>query len=151
MNLLKQIQEFAAFTKNEQKVFLFLALIFLAGVSIRVYKTYFVATPARQFDYSASDKEFRELSMSGGSDSSRDKSQTDPGITDAKTRKKKVNVNTATKKELISLPGIGEGIADALLIYRDEHGTFASVEELKKVKGIGPKKFEKLRPYVDTK
>ncbi len=151
MNLLKQIQEFAAFTKNEQKVFLFLALVFLAGVSIRVYKTYFVATPVRQFDYSASDKEFRERSISAGADSSRVESRTGSEAADSTGGKKKVNVNTASKKELVSLPGIGEGIAEALMIYRDEHGRFASVEELKKVKGIGPKKFEKLRPYVDIK
>lgn len=48
-----------------------------------------------------------------------------------------VNVNTATKAELVELPGIGSVKADAILAYRKAHGHFGSLEELAKVKGIG--------------
>ena len=56
-----------------------------------------------------------------------------------------VNLNTATKDELIALPGIGPAKAQAILDYRAQHGGFRSVEELKDVKGIGAKRYEKLK------
>ena len=57
--------------------------------------------------------------------------------------KKTVNLNTATKEELVVLPGIGESTAEQILIYRDEHSEFSSVEQLRKIKGIGPKEIRK--------
>jgi len=59
-----------------------------------------------------------------------------------------VNINTATKDELVSLPGIGPAKAQAILDYRKAHGPFKSVEELKDVKGIGARRFEKLKPEL---
>jgi competence protein ComEA len=57
-----------------------------------------------------------------------------------------VDLNTATKDDLVALSGIGPAKAQAILDYRTEHGSFKSVDELKSVKGIGSKQFEKLRP-----
>jgi competence protein ComEA len=56
-----------------------------------------------------------------------------------------INLNTATKEELIALPGIGPAKAQAILDYRKEHGAFKSVEELKDVKGVGAKRYEKIK------
>jgi competence protein ComEA len=61
-----------------------------------------------------------------------------------------VNLNTATKEDLVALPGIGPAKAQAILDYRAQHGGFKSVEELKDVKGIGAKRFEKLKPEVSV-
>ncbi|MGA7159409.1 MAG: helix-hairpin-helix domain-containing protein [Bacteroidota bacterium] len=148
MKLLKRVQDFAAFTKNEQKIFLFLSVVFIAGVSIKAYRTYFVPQPVRQFDYSALDKEFEERSKHLTSITQYDGPKDTTATTNAPNAKKKINLNTATKAQLVSLPGIGESIAEQILIFRDEHGLFSSVEQLRKIKGIGAKKFEKLRPYV---
>ena len=57
-----------------------------------------------------------------------------------------ININTATKDELVALPGIGPAKAQAILDYRKAHGPFKTVEDLKDVKGIGAKRFEQLKP-----
>jgi competence protein ComEA len=56
-----------------------------------------------------------------------------------------VNLNTATKDELVALPGIGPAKAQAILDYRAQHGGFRTVDELKDVKGIGAKRYEKIK------
>lgn len=149
MKILKRMQEFAAFTKNEQKVFLFLSAVFLAGVSVKAYKAYFVQEPSHQFDYSAPDKEFEERSKRLGNPTLE--------IAPAETLGnghgafKKLDINSATKNDLVALPGIGEGIAEQILLYREERGAFTSLNQLRTIKGIGAKKFEKLRPYIEIK
>ena len=59
-----------------------------------------------------------------------------------------ININTATLDELMQLDGIGEVKGRAIIAYREEHGSFASVSELLNVKGIGEKTLEKLRDNV---
>ena len=56
-----------------------------------------------------------------------------------------INLNTATKEELVALPGIGPAKAQAILDYRNSHGQFKSIEEVKDVKGIGAKRYEKIK------
>jgi competence protein ComEA len=59
-----------------------------------------------------------------------------------------VNLNTATLDQLESLPGIGPALGQRILDYREQHGPFASVEDLVNVSGIGEKRLEDLRPLV---
>jgi competence protein ComEA len=59
-----------------------------------------------------------------------------------------VNINTATKDELVALEGIGPAKAQAILDYRKANGPFKSVDDLKNVKGIGAKRLEKLRADI---
>ena len=61
---------------------------------------------------------------------------------------KLVNVNTATQAELEMLPDVGPSLAKAILSYRDAHGPFTKVDELDRVKGIGPKLLAKISPMV---
>ena len=62
----------------------------------------------------------------------------------------KVNINTASKEELMSLPGIGETRALAIIAYRQKNGPFTSIEDLKKVEGIKDGVYEKVRDYIET-
>jgi competence protein ComEA len=59
-----------------------------------------------------------------------------------------VDINTATVEGLAAIPGIGPVTAQRIVEWREQHGPFRSVEDLMKVKGIGEKSLEKLRPYV---
>jgi competence protein ComEA len=61
-----------------------------------------------------------------------------------------LNLNTATKDELVALPGIGPAKAQAIVDYRNQHGPFRSVDEVRKVKGIGEKLFNQIRPELSV-
>jgi len=56
-----------------------------------------------------------------------------------------VNINTAGISQLILLPGIGEATAQKIIDYRREFGNFGNIDDFKKVKGIGEKKFEAVK------
>lgn len=62
-----------------------------------------------------------------------------------------ININTATAKLLEQLPGIGPKTAQRIIEYRQAQGRFGSVDELQNVKGIGPKKLEKIRPLATVR
>ena len=57
----------------------------------------------------------------------------------------KININTADVEELMKLPGVGRTLATRIVKYRKKHGHFRSVNQLIKVKGIGPKKLKKIK------
>lgn len=59
-----------------------------------------------------------------------------------------VNINTASKDELMTLKGIGERRAQDIIDYRSKHGPFKSVDDLEKVPGIGPGIMKQIRPDV---
>ncbi len=61
-----------------------------------------------------------------------------------------ININTAAKSALMQLPGVGEKTADAI-IERRTHVPFRRVEDIMDVKGIGEKKFEKMKQHIVVK
>jgi competence protein ComEA len=67
---------------------------------------------------------------------------------EAKAPSQPLDLNTATAEALLAIPGIGTVMAERIVQWREEHGPFQSVDDLMKVKGIGEKSLEKLRPYV---
>jgi competence protein ComEA len=63
---------------------------------------------------------------------------------------RKINLNTATLEELDSLPGIGPVLAQRIIDYRETYGPFQSVDDLLRVKGIGPALLENIRDLVEA-
>lgn len=59
-----------------------------------------------------------------------------------------ININTATRAQLQTLPGIGPALAGRIVVYRQNHDPFQTVDQLVKVKGIGPATLARLRGYV---
>ena len=60
----------------------------------------------------------------------------------------KININTAAKEELMTLSGIGASKAESILKYRQEHGNFQSIEDLKKIEGIKDGVFNKIKDDI---
>ena len=63
----------------------------------------------------------------------------------------RLDVNRATVQEFDQLPGIGPALAQRIIDYRRSHGPFTGMEDLSLVKGIGPKKLERLRGFVTVR
>ena len=59
-----------------------------------------------------------------------------------------VNINTAAKEELMTLPGIGESKADAIIAYRQENGGYRNIEELMQISGIKEGVYSKISEYI---
>ncbi|MEG0942602.1 MAG: helix-hairpin-helix domain-containing protein [Angelakisella sp.] len=59
-----------------------------------------------------------------------------------------VNINTADKDTLMSIPGIGEKLSEQIIAYRKENGSFITMEALDKVNGIGKKTLRVLKEYA---
>jgi competence ComEA-like helix-hairpin-helix protein len=164
---LKQYLDSWSFTPAERAVVLTLAGTFVLGLGIRLFRGDAAGGPA--FDYAAFDAEFAARSAAAaspdrgalpgsgtgeaaptdgfggaardaGGNSSRD------GGTSLKTIPR-VDLNRASKRDLMRLPGIGEVTAGKIIRYREERGGFGSVGELLRVSGIGPKKLAKIVPH----
>lgn len=59
-----------------------------------------------------------------------------------------ININTANLQELENLPNIGPTRAEAIITYRQQHGTFKKIEDIQNVTGIGPSTFEKIKELI---
>jgi competence protein ComEA len=60
----------------------------------------------------------------------------------------RVNLNQAGRAELLQLPGVGESLVGRIEDYRRQYGAFQNVDELVRVRGVGPTTLERLRPWV---
>ena len=61
---------------------------------------------------------------------------------------RQISVNKAELDEFEALPGIGPSLARRIIEYREQNGGFKEIADLKKVKGIGEKLFEKIKPFI---
>ncbi|HEY6191157.1 MAG TPA: helix-hairpin-helix domain-containing protein [Bacteroidota bacterium] len=155
MRLLNELNRNLGFTPQEGRVVLFLVAAFLLGIGLKVVKSSRTERPA--FDYAASDSEFEarsrlldridssgadESAGSGSGPQSRAKNEYASQLLP-----RSININTASKDELTRLPGIGEAMAERILDYREENGSFSTVGELMNIRGIGRKKLDRISPY----
>jgi comEA protein len=154
------------FTGQDFAVILFLLVAFLAGLTIKLSGW---KKPA-EYNYSVSDSAFENqlkkdfsglqkneltpqqtgrISMLGNiSDSlsaEKDKQEKENLLAEFG---KKINLNTAYSSDLQRLPGIGKVTADKIIEFREQVSRFEKIEDIMKVKGIGTKKFEKIKDLI---
>ena len=135
--MLQRFVNWLALTRNEQRVIVFLTATLIIGTGIRLYQDSY--PKGKEFDYGSIDSAFAAAQVQLRSDTTNSlPDESDRGL----------NINRATKAELLNLPGIGETLADRIIRLREELGEFEAVTDLQKVKGISQKKFEKLKPLV---
>lgn len=73
---------------------------------------------------------------------------TDSGQKNADAASQKLDINKASQEELMTLPGIGQAKAQAIIEYRTEHGQFTSIEELKNISGIKDGVYNKVKDSI---
>ncbi|MFZ1320904.1 MAG: helix-hairpin-helix domain-containing protein [Ignavibacteria bacterium] len=169
-DIINVLKNAVSFTKNEIQVIIFIAVVTAAGYSVKYYKS-LADEKNTGYDYSRSDSIFKERSLkiyagndkrNNDKDSSQDETSIYKAFQDAEdsvrlSEKIKVeneipefviDINSADISELTELPGIGESIAARIKEYRDKNKKFGSINEIMQVKGIGKKKFEKIKKYI---
>ena len=98
--------------------------------------------------YVPSEADFQQSEERGIYDSSKTEGFISENVPEDAGNEQKVNLNTASSEELTTLSGIGATRAEAILAYREEHGSFSSIEDIKNVSGIGDGIFEKIKDSI---
>lgn len=155
------------FTKQEKIFLSFLLFAIIVGAGIKIYKSY--SKTAMQVTHSEEADETGKLVQAKAAliDSvlqaralpfkGVDFSTGEVGLNNSDSavisthRTFSVEINTATVAELEQLPQIGPVLADRIVDYRNVYGSFKIIEDLTKVKGIGEKKLNHIKPYIYIK
>lgn len=141
----RKIQEHLGLTKSESAVILFLSLGLLLGGGVKLF--HFDRTVS-SYDFRDSDSFFTEASSKIDSVLAIEEDSSGSQARDQVSVTFPVDINKAGIVELTALPGIGKVTAQRIIEYRNIHGKFISTSDLMKVKGIGQKKFERIKQRV---
>ncbi|MBN2570887.1 MAG: helix-hairpin-helix domain-containing protein [Ignavibacteriales bacterium] len=164
---LKKISRIIGFTETEFSVLLFLTFVFFTGLLVNQFTqsednvdkkliNLGYLSQDSMFFSSNSDSLFSQNDKKNVDyknellDFSNNKFQQTDKIS-VELAENSINLNEADLKTLSLLPGIGEKTAEKIIEYRNTYGKFSRIEDIKKVKGIGEKKFDKLKKYIFVK
>lgn len=165
--MINRLRKFG-FTSQDLVITAFLIFVFLSGLVIKFsgWKN------TKSFDYSVTDSgfeqqlkaDFSELEKNKLTELQNQKLSQLNSISDSLTKEKdkqekeellqefekKININLAYSADLQRLPGIGKVTADRIIEYREQNNGFSKIEDLMKVRGIGVKKFGKIKDLITT-
>jgi len=140
-------------TKQEKWVFVFLCTTLVSGYLIQYMKQRNVDDPLHIISKTEKE-EFKQAAIHAyASQGIQDNEIHNIAAGDATEKNIKdgeelVNINTAVKQELMALPKIGPVTAERIIRFRDDFGPFQSIDDLAKIKGIGPKTLERLKTRI---
>lgn len=149
-------------TKTELKILGFLLLTLILGVSIKLIFGINEKSELTVYNYEKMDSVFFNIEQNVDNNSEIINKNVDykQEVFDFNNRsfnkiytkrlpaEKSINLNKATKQELMNLPGIGEKTAESIIALRDKLNGFKNPEDLLKVKGIGSKKLDNIKKYI---
>lgn len=162
--MLERISKKIGLTQTELKISLFVIVVFVFGLTYKVFFDKKESVPYQIFDYSEEDEKF--YGSANDTDSvvfhKSDEKEVDykQEVLDFNSQsfdniqkkilpaEKSINLNTAEIEELVNLPGIGQKTAQNIIDYRSKHKRFNNTNELLKVKGIGQAKLAKIKKYI---
>lgn len=160
---MEKFKDILRVTTHEKKVLIFLLVTAVASFGIHLFNQN-NTTEYKEYEYSKTDNvfnSFETLNLQENVEKNVDSEHEllDLRVSNIKYKNNKskllaaksININTANKKTLMSLPGIGSKTADAIISYREKNGFFVKTSDLRKIKGIGSKKFKKIEKYINLK
>lgn len=142
-------KKYFVFSKNEKFAVIFILIVIFSGTVIKLYLEVWSKPEKEIYNF----EEYKNnLKVQITEDSIRLFSDTlqknnDSSFSEFVT----IDINEAEISEFEKLPGIGVGIASKIIEFRNKAGKFKKTEDLKKVKGIGEKKFQNIQKYIKVK
>ena len=137
------------FTQREKQVILFLVCTLILGYGIKLYRQGHLYDDFKPI--SLAEKEAFKKTAESAYDKHKTKASNSSAVSPEKNYKPQteiININTAEKQDLVKLPKIGTVTAERIIRFRDDFGPFKTFDDLLKVKGIGLKTLEKLKPLI---
>jgi comEA protein len=149
LRITRRIQTRLGLTRSEAGVILFLTFGLIIGGAAKMLK---LDKASAGFDFAQSDSCFQAASSKIDSiiavEEDTLKTATIARSNSKPTVEFPVDLNRASLVELTALPGVGKTTAQSIIDFRNSNLRFTTIRDLLKVKGIGPRKFEKIKPFV---
>jgi len=134
-------------TRREKSVIRVLVLLYIAGCVIFFGKKLLVKNNSLDIDKKVIENDFKQL-VDKVDSTYFISNENETESSDEKIISLPVNINFASKKELITIKGIGPVTAEKIIEYRTINGKFNSIDELTKIHGIGEKTLERIKGEV---
>lgn len=151
MRAFYRLQQHVALTQAELSALSVLSLLFLGGLLAQNFAARGVPFPPEIY----AEDDARFAALAAASPAAHEHALPQPAPEEARRTPAQrlvftgvLDLNTASATELERLPRVGPALAGRIVAHREANGAFGSVDELRRVKGIGAKTLEVLRPHV---